>query len=866
MMFDATSGRTRKILRTIFYVLIIFGIVLLVMTVQKARNTQEIRGSEIPLSFEKSMTSFAGALVNIGTKGGRTITQISFDQGEVSEPLPVDNLNIALVPHEMDISDGALLSSALTNGKRIFGYKYSSRNATAEIEAKARADNGEPLSYSELFPGQFFASDAERNTGTFIADFESQKNIAFLPLSSVTLARDARYVIVTADQGTTFKVRGLSSVCGNGILEAGEACDGSAASGCSATCRAGLGDLVIDDGDIGFTVTGPWARTTTQGGWNGDRFVVPALNSSICTFGANCVMQSNATASWTFTSLPAGTYEVYVKWRSPETLRPASQHRIIDGQSELASVAFPWANTEKDATGQWGKLGSYDITSGTLKVETSNNVGWFNSQYPAEIIADAVMIRRSVCGDGVPEGGEACDDGGVISGDGCSASCTVESGYSSCSGAPSICVPIVCGDGKIEGSEICDDGNPNAGDGCSHQCIIESGYRCLPDTSPSICKQIIPNTVTNLFNVGATLSSTTLENDIVFGSDGLPIITYYDAIQRQLRVLHCDNETCSAQNTTAFIDNGSQNLNGVGRSPSIAIGGDGLPVISYYNEDQQQVKVAHCAVADCSTGTVISVIANGTDFSLSVPKLLIRDNGLPLISYHKSEPSGFSLHLVYCGNPTCSSGNTESTLSGPRTYAIAIGNDGNPIIAYTTWVSDSNNTTLWLKHCADPSCTSGTTSTIATSSPSIRIQGPLVLDIGADGFPVIGYARYLLQSSGTYYDLVHCIDSGCIDPPETSLILNGKPYGATIFGASLAIGADGLPIVSFVTPSGSAPVFHCGTPACKVGSSLNFPITSAKMMNSLAIGPNGLPFITYMDKTTEKLTLMKCGDNECYVP
>jgi len=265
MMLDPSSGQTRKILRTIFYVLIVFGIVLLVMTVQKTRNTQEIRGSEIPLSFEENMTTFAGALVNIGIKGGRTITQISFDQGEVSEPLPVGNLNIILVPDATDISDGALLSSALTNGKRIFGYKYSSRDAAAEIAAKERADNGEPLTYSELFPGQFFVSDAERNSGSFIADFEGQKSISFLSLPKVTLERDARYVIIASETATALTVRGLP-VCGNGNpaqggrdIEAEEECDDGntiSGDGCSATCVKE--DIIVQSFPTNVINTGHW--------------------------------------------------------------------------------------------------------------------------------------------------------------------------------------------------------------------------------------------------------------------------------------------------------------------------------------------------------------------------------------------------------------------------------------------------------------------------------------------------------------------------------------------------------------------------------------------------------------------------------
>lgn len=49
--------------------------------------------------------------------------------------------------------------------------------------------------------------------------------------------------------------------------------------------------------------------------------------------------------------------------------------------------------------------------------------------------------------------------------DGCSSTCTVESGWICDAASPSVCIPI-CGDGMNVGTEICDDGNNIATDGC----------------------------------------------------------------------------------------------------------------------------------------------------------------------------------------------------------------------------------------------------------------------------------------------------------------------------------------------------------------------------------------------------------------
>lgn len=75
------------------------------------------------------------------------------------------------------------------------------------------------------------------------------------------------------------------------------------------------------------------------------------------------------------------------------------------------------------------------------------------------------------CGDGIVDATEACDDGNTAPSDGCSTTCTLETGWN-CSGAPSTCTAI-CGDGLLRGGEVCDDGNMTAGDGCSDTCALD---------------------------------------------------------------------------------------------------------------------------------------------------------------------------------------------------------------------------------------------------------------------------------------------------------------------------------------------------------------------------------------------------------
>lgn len=92
----------------------------------------------------------------------------------------------------------------------------------------------------------------------------------------------------------------------------------------------------------------------------------------------------------------------------------------------------------------------------------------------------------SLCGNGILDPGEACDDGNYITGDLCSEKCL-----------PNV---IACGDWDIDIGEQCDDGNQISGDGCSDSCQWEivpaigacclSGGGCMEAMSPSDCTLI----------------------------------------------------------------------------------------------------------------------------------------------------------------------------------------------------------------------------------------------------------------------------------------------------------------------------------------------------------------------------------------
>ena len=91
----------------------------------------------------------------------------------------------------------------------------------------------------------------------------------------------------------------------------------------------------------------------------------------------------------------------------------------------------------------------HNLGSGTEECDNGANNG------PGQLCNGACVLN--VCGDGDPSPAEACDDGGLVNGDGCDQNCLLEE----------------CGDGKKDANEECDDSkNGNQDDGCTDLCLL----------------------------------------------------------------------------------------------------------------------------------------------------------------------------------------------------------------------------------------------------------------------------------------------------------------------------------------------------------------------------------------------------------
>ncbi len=350
---------------------------------------------------------------------------------------------------------------------------------------------------------------------------------------------------------------------------------------------------------------------------------------------------------------------------------------------------------------------------------------------------------------------------------------------------------------------------------------------------------------------------------LAVGADGLPIVAYYDVTNGDLKFLHCGNAFCSADNTVVTLDQEGD----VGRFAALAVAGDGLPVVSYYDATNGALKVAHCGTVACMVGNVLTTL-DGAAAESDVGQytsLATDANGYPQIAYY--DVTGGALKFVGCTDFACTGGDeVPATVDGAapesdvgRYASLAmIARDPlapttlTPAIAYY----DLTNTDLKYVACDDALCAG--------------VETPVTLEASADD--VGQFASLAVSPAGgpavAYYDatngnlrFVACSDALCtaIVPP---LALDDDPNLRGGY-SSLLFGADGLPVIGYYdATNGDLVMVTCNDPLCADGDEEPVVVGNAGAIDpatvvgrqlSLAL-VGGVPHLVYYDATNGDLT------------
>jgi hypothetical protein len=292
-----------------------------------------------------------------------------------------------------------------------------------------------------------------------------------------------------------------------------------------------------------------------------------------------------------------------------------------------------------------------------------------------------------------------------------------------------------------------------------------------------------------------------------------------------------------------------------GRFNAIAIGSGGLPVISYVSSSTLELRLARCLDAAC---TSVDLRTLDTAVEQERTSIVVPPGDLqPVVAYRRSG----QLHLIRCANPTCSSTQARVVVDGTApsvgALSMALGGDGLPIFAY----ADAANGTLRFARCTNADC--GGRSTVTVDDPANLVGSNNSVAVGPDGAAVISYR----DDSTSTLKFARCGNANC---SSGNTISGVTAAGSNVFNTRIAVGDDGIPTIAFIesgTLSGLR-IVRCGNAACTAANTLaTLVLGGGTGSPSLAIGADGLPVVAYSVFTaaTNERTLRfaKCGNRSC---
>ena len=305
--------------------------------------------------------------------------------------------------------------------------------------------------------------------------------------------------------------------------------------------------------------------------------------------------------------------------------------------------------------------------------------------------------------------------------------------------------------------------------------------------------------------------------------------------------------------TTQFVSTTVVDGGGEARSMSaLAVGADGRPLITYYSGNT--FKLAQCQTLNCTAASAIRTIdPNIKAGEPNDTSMAVDRHGRPIIAYQAlttTGPSGTGFAVAKCLDTTCGVVTTTILDAGGIAYSLGIAPDDLAAIAYL----DSTRVPSVLKFvkCLDVACTRAAIKTLETTSTGAG----LALAIGVDGLPIISY---VLNSTNTL-TVIKCLTADCETGLKTSLDPQSSPNG----WARLGIGSDGLPAISYFDLNSRLKLAKCTNADCTQYTTQTIAATpDVRGGIGMTIGPDNLPVLAYADETDGSLQMAMCQTPDC---
>jgi hypothetical protein len=183
--------------------------------------------------------------------------------------------------------------------------------------------------------------------------------------------------------------------------------------------------------------------------------------------------------------------------------------------------------------------------------------------------------------------------------------------------------------------------------------------------------------------------------------------------------------------------------------------------------------------------------------------IVLAGNGAPLAAMGIDTEGGWRIMVAFCDDPQCNtSGISWVTPASPTVInflRLAIGPEGNPVLAYTS--RGENGVDLFLTVCSDPRCTTYTSQSVAS-----RVRWNWDLAVDAEQTPYLVWGDVATDEA---------MIAKCAQPDCSSLTtIHTGLFGTADWFAGLAIAPDGCPMVTFYDPAIGFRIFNCLPEVC----------------------------------------------------
>jgi predicted regulator of Ras-like GTPase activity (Roadblock/LC7/MglB family) len=190
----------------------------------------------------------------------------------------------------------------------------------------------------------------------------------------------------------------------------------------------------------------------------------------------------------------------------------------------------------------------------------------------------------------------------------------------------------------------------------------------------------------------------------------------------------------------------------------------------------------------------------------------------------------------------------DSAVGAGDPSSMTIGADGRPFIAYRAGLAG-----LKFARCADTTCTTAATRVLRAPPPNSTPGVEISVAVGADGLPLIAFTENFGGASDVF--LMHCGDLDCA-VRSTVMVDATVPLFPH---PTVLVGVDGLPVVSYMEIGPVLGVGHCTDLAC---SAVTLVATAASggQDSSMVNGQAG-PVISH--RSGSGLWVTVCADPTC---